>query len=133
MNIRFWERKPRLKLGHSLGAFTKPDGDISPLFVFFEAANAEDRAISISRIYLSPKSGRALPVEPDGDSSVPLSLEPGESARFRVRAKTLARALKEHGHGDRPRVVLTVEDGSGNKYRKTFKFRADEYLALQDE
>jgi hypothetical protein len=37
------------------------------------------------------------------------------------------------GHGGRPRVRLVVEDASGNRREKAFRFRVDEYLELKDE
>jgi hypothetical protein len=60
-------------------------------------------------------------------------LRRGETVRFWVRAKTLARVLKEAGYAGRPRVKLVVEDGSANQREEPFRFRVDEYLRLKDE
>ena len=128
-------RKPRLKLTQSLGAFTRPgQGDISPLYVFFEITNAGREGVEVSRIYVAPKGGNPAHDEPlEGEGVLPLALEPGSTARFWTRARTLARSHEEAGHGGRPRLRLVVEDGLGNIHEKRFVFRADEYLRLKDE
>jgi hypothetical protein len=125
----------RLRLAQSLGAFARPEGnDISPLYVFFDVHNAGEDGVDISRLYVMPKGGppayeRAF----EGDLILPSTLSPGESARFWVRAKILARALEAAGYGGRPRVDLVVEDASGKAHRTRFRFRVDEYLSLKDE
>lgn len=130
------KRRSRLELGQSLGAFHSPDHeDISPLYVFFEVANRGDEAVGLSRLYVTPK-GERRPMaerETEGERALPLSLAAGESVRFWVRAKTLAKRLEEAGHGGRPRVVLVAEDGGGSEHELRFRFRVDEYLSLKDE
>ena len=124
-----------LRLSQSLGAFAGPGGDISPLHVFFEATNAGSGEVEIVRVYVSAK-GDTRPVYEGpfgGDHALPFALAPGESSRFHARAKALAGELKKSGHGGRPRVRLVVEDASGNRREKAFKFRVDEYLKLKDE
>ena len=126
---------PELRLSQSLGAFAGPGGDISPLHVFFEVTNAGSEEVEIVRVYVSAK-GDTRPVYEGpfgGDHALPFALAPGESSRFHARAKTLAGKLKEAGHGGRPRVRLVVEDASGNRREKAFRFRVDEYLELKDE
>ncbi|MEW6636525.1 MAG: hypothetical protein AB1425_06885 [Actinomycetota bacterium] len=116
--MRFLPGRRRLKLGQSLGAFRSPDNeDISPLYVFFEVANEGREPIELSRLYVTPKGERSpmAEVEMEGERPLPLSLAPGETTRFWVRAKTLARELKEAGHGGRPRLVLVAEDGGGGR------------------
>jgi len=127
--------KPRLKLAQSLGAFTRPEqGDISPLYVFFEVTNAGYESAKVVRIYASPKSDGPAHDEPlEGDQSPPLTLEPGDTVRVWTRARTLARNLEEAGHTGRPRLRLVVEDESGNVHEKRFTFRVDEYARLRDE
>lgn len=125
-----------MRLAQSLGAFRLPEqGDISPLYVFFDVENVGREDVGISRFYVAPKGAPGPvyegPFETRG--TLPGTLRPGEKARFWVRAKTLARALKEAGYGGRPRVELTAENDSGNVHRTGFKFRVDEYLALKDE
>lgn len=125
----------RLRLSQALGAFTRPEErDISPLYVFFDVYNAGDNGVRISRLYVT--SGGGEPVFEgafEGDHALPFTLNPGESARFYVRAKTLARSLKDAGYDGRPRVRLVVEDETGDTHETAFRFRVDEYLSLKDE
>ncbi len=126
---------PDLRLSQSLGAFAGPEGDISPLHVFFEATNAGAEAVEVARVYVSAK-GDPRPVYEGpfgGDHALPFTLEPGESSRFHARAKALAGDLKRAGYGGRTRLSLAVEDASGKRSEKTFRFRVDEYLHLKDE
>lgn len=126
---------PDLRLSQSLGAFAGPEGNISPLHAFFEVTNAGDEEVEVARVYVSAK-GEPRPVYEGpfaGDHALPFTLAPGESSRFHARAKALARDLKEAGHDGRPRVRLVVEDASGNRSEKTFVYRVDEYLRLDDE
>ena len=126
---------PDLRLSQSLGAFAGPGGEISPLHVFFEATNAGSEEVEIVRVYVSAK-GDTRPVYEGpfgGDHALPFALAPGQSSRFHARAKALAGALKEAGHGGRPRARLVVEDASGSRREKAFRFRVDEYLELKDE
>ena len=126
---------PDLRLSKSLGAFAGPGGDISPLHVFFEATNAGSEEVEIVRVYVSAKGDTRSVYEGSfgGDHALPFTLAPGESSRIHARAKALAGALKRMGHGGRPRVRLVVEDASGNRREKAFRFRVDEYLELKDE
>ncbi len=124
-----------LRLSQSLGAFAGPGGDISPLHVFFEATNAGSEAVEVVRVFVAAK-GDARPVYGGpfgGDHALPFTLAPGESSHFHARAKALAGTLKRAGHGGRARARLVVEDASGNRREKAFKFRVDEYLELKDE
>ena len=126
---------PDLHLSQSLGAFAGPGGDISPLHVFFEAANAGSEEVEVARVFVAAR-GHARPAYEGpfgGDHTLPFTLAPGESSRFHVRAKALAGTLKRAGHGGRPRVRLVVEDASGNRREKPFRFRVDEYLKLKDD
>lgn len=133
--VRFLRRKRRLRLGQSLGAFSLPEGDISPLYVFFEVANASDEEVEVSRVRIEPKDGEAL--DPgeflEGELQPPFVLGAGESVRLQARARRLARELRDAGHGGRPRVRLVVEDSGGDVHEKGFRFRVDEYLQLKDE
>lgn len=126
---------PNLRISQSLGAFAGPEGNISPLHVFFEVTNTGAEAVEVARVYVSAK-GEPRPVYEgpfEGDHTLPFTLAPGESSRFHTRAKALAGGLKEAGHGNRPRVSLVVEDASGTHSEKVFRFRVDEYLRLKDE
>ena len=134
--LRRRRSRPRLRIAQSLGAFTLPkESDISPLFVFFEMANLGQDDVEICRLYVTPKGYRRAVFEGprEGDRGLPCTLGPGEAIRFWVRAKTLAKGLKEAGCGGRPRVKLVAEDGVGNGHEKDFGFRVDEYLWLKDE
>jgi hypothetical protein len=125
-----------VRLGQSLGAFTRPEErDISPLYVFFDVRNDGETGVEVSHLYVAPKGDERPAYEGpfEGDHTLPCSLGPGESARFWVRAKVLARALQDVGYGGRPRVDLVVEDASGDAHRTGFRFRVDEYLSLKDE
>ena len=140
MGVGSWLRRrrsgTRLRLAQSLGAFTRPqERDISPLYVFFEVENAGEDDVEILRLYVTPRSENRAAYEGDfeGDVGLPATLVPEETARFWVRAKVLARALKEARHEGRPRVELVVEDASGDRHRTGFRFRVDEYLSLKDE
>jgi hypothetical protein len=126
---------PDLRLSQSLGAFARPEADISPLYVFFDVTNAGAEEVEIARVYVSAKGGSGPVYEGpfEGDHALPFTLAPGESSRFHARAKALAGALKRAGHGGRPRVRLVVEDAHGNRSERAFKFRVDEYLQLKDE
>lgn len=136
MGAWFGRRKgTRLDLAQALGAFPRPGGDISPLFVLFEVKNAGEVEVNLSRLYVTPRREptAVFADAPEGDRSLPCTLRPGESARFWVRAGTLARDLKEARHGGHPRLRLVIEDGSGAVHEKGFRFRVDEYLRLKDE
>jgi len=126
---------PNLRLSQSLGAFAGPEGEISPLHVFFGVTNRGSEAVEITRVYLSAR-GNPRPIFEgpfSGDNALPFTMAPGASSGFHARAKTLANVLKEAGHDGRPRVSLVVEDASGNQSEKAFVFRVDEYLRLKDE
>lgn len=128
-----------LELGQSLGAFSRTDGDISPLFVFFEVANAGEVAASVAAVRVSPKGdpdtvlADARDGTLEGDLHPPRKLAPGEAAKFWVLAKTLAGMARDTGHGGRPRLEVIVEEANGTVYRKSFGFRVDEYLRLKDQ
>lgn len=124
-----------LRLSQSLGAFAGPEGDISPLHVFFEVANAGKEEVEIVRVYVSAKGGPVPVYEGPfgGDHTLPFTLAPGESSRFHALARALAGKLKEAGYEGRPRIRLVVEGARGNRREKSFRFRVDEYLRLQDE
>lgn len=126
---------PNLRLSQSLGAFAGPEGEISPLHVFFGVTNAGSDPVEVARVFVSTKGGRRPIFEGPfaGDHALPFTLAPGESSRFHARARALAKDLKEAGHDGRPRVSLVVEDASGSRSEKTFVFRVDEYLRLKDE
>lgn len=134
--LRGGRSRARLKLAQSLGAFRLPaEGDISPLYVFFEVENAGREEVRVARLYVRPK-GAPVPVysgpfETHGE--LPGTLRPGEGVRFWVRAKLLARALEGAGYAGRPKIELVAEDGSGSVHSVAFGFRVDEYLALKDE
>lgn len=135
MRRLFGKRKIRLRLSQSLGAFPRPGGDISPLFVFFEIANEGGEPVEITRLRVVPKDEERAVAEGEikGKEKIPFNLAPGEDVRFQVRAKTLARALKDTGYVGTPKVSFAVVGGDGNEHSKTFKFRVDEYLELKDE
>lgn len=126
---------PDLRLSQSLGAFARPEGDISPLYVFFGVTNAGAEEVEIARAYVCAKGGSRPVYEGpfDGDHAPPFTLAPGGSSRFHARAKALAGALKRAGHGGRPGVRLVVEDAHGGRSERAFRFRVDEYLQLKDE
>ncbi|MGH3146454.1 MAG: hypothetical protein ACRDTR_11705 [Rubrobacter sp.] len=126
---------PRLKLDWSLGAFAdRETGDISPLFVFFDARNTG--SIEAELVHLSVEvKGRRLDLTDHlgGERDLPCKLAPGEATRFWLRARDLANKLKDEGQTGGPRVKLVVEDKLGNEYAKRFRFRVDQYLLLKDE
>lgn len=80
------EGGPRLELGQSLGAFARTDGDISPLFVFFEVANVGGEAATVAAVRVSPKGdpytilADAREGSLEGDIHLPGELAPGEAA-----------------------------------------------------
>lgn len=135
--VRSWLRRALggegLILSQSLGAFARPDGGISPLYVFFEVTNAGRAAVEITHARVAVK-GEPHPVYegPFLGGPLPGKLAPGDSLRIWTRAKALAGSLKRAGHGGRPRALLVVEDADGNTGQKAFKFRVDEYLRLKD-
>ena len=127
-------KKPHLALGQSPGAFTLPTGDISPLYLVLEVENKGVSEVEIREIHVSPKSGARLDHPAlEGDRSLPFVLEAGGSARFWVRAKTLASSFKEAGYNGTPRANIVVEDAFGNVHEKGFKLPVDKYLNLKDE
>ena len=126
----------RLKLWWSLGAFAdRRTGDISPLYVFFDALNAGEDEAEIVGLLVELKGGRRLDLTGDleGKQDLPCVVAPGETARFSVRAKTLAARIRDEGHSGRPRVKLIAQDALGDDHAKRFRLRVDEYLALKDE
>ena len=132
--LRARKNKPRLKIDQALGAFPRPEqGDISPLYTFFEITNISPDNAEVSRLHVTPTGAEKAAYDGnfEGDQELPCTLQPGEKARFWVRARTLANALKEAGYPGRPRVRFVVGDGSGNSHEKSFKFRVDEYLRLE--
>lgn len=124
----------RLKLGQSLGAFPRPGGDISPLFVLFDVTNSGEQEVEVAHLYLQAGKdfNRSLDEGLGGEKPLPCTLTPGEGTRFWFRAKVLAGDLKESGYGGRPKLRLVVADASGDETSKNFRFRVDEYLALKD-
>lgn len=130
---------PRLELGQSLGAFARPDGGISPLFVFFELANVGEEAASVAAVRVSQKAdpdtvlADARDGSLEGDLHLPHTLASGEAARFRVPAKVLARKARAAGCGGRPKLEVIVQEAGGTIYRESFRFRVEEYLRLKDE
>lgn len=124
---------PNLRLSQSLGAFAGPGGEISPLYVFFGVTNAGSEEVEVTGVYVSAKGEPVYEGPFDEDHAPPFTLAPGGSSRFHARAKALAKDLKDAGHAGRPRLSLVVEDASGNRSEKTFVFRVDEYLQLEDE
>ena len=137
--VKSWLRRrlggPRLALSQYLGAFPRPGGNISALYVFFEVANAGRREVDIVRVHVGTR-GDARPIYDGpflGELDLPRRLAPGESVKIWTRAKALAGSLKRAGHGGRPRARLVVEDAEGNRREKAFRFRVEEYLQLKDE
>lgn len=130
---------PRLELGQSLGAFARADGDISPLFVFFEVANVGDEVATVAAVRVFPKGDPDTVLADvrdgslEGNLHLPHTLAPGEAARFRVMAKTLAGMARDTGYGGRPRLEVVIEEADGTVHRKSFGFRVDEYLRLKDQ
>jgi hypothetical protein len=125
---------PRLRISQSLGAFRLPGGDVSPLYVLFTVSNPgpETATLTSARVLPSRGEGPAVHVG-EGDHPLPGPLEPGGSARLWLRAKALAKAMKDAEYGGRTRLVFVVEDDRGALHRKTFTFRVDEYLQLKDD
>lgn len=125
----------RLRISHSLGAFPRPGGGISALFVVFRITNTGREDAGISNLSVAPKTGGEPSTSVrEGDPTLPFTLQPGESARFWVRARGLAEQLEDAGHaGGRVRVVISATDDLGGIHRETFGLRVDEYLRLKDE
>ena len=126
---------PRLELGQSLGAFPRPGGDISPLFVLFDVANTGEKEVEVTHLYVRAGKdfNRSLNENLGGERTLPGVLTAGERVKFWFRAKELAGSLKNGGYGGRPKVQLVVVDASGREYIKNFRFRVDDYLALKDD
>ena len=117
-----------------MGAFPRPGGDISGLYVIFEVANEGSEEVELSRAYVTLKADRRVVANDlGGERTLPTTLEPHGSFRLWMRAKELAGTLDEAGHGGRPRLVFVVEDAAGMSYERVFAFRAGEYLLLRDE
>ena len=118
-----------------MGAFPRPGGDISPLYVIFEVANEGDQGVELSRarVVLGADRQAVFAENLEGERTPPTTLAPRDSLRLWTRAKGLAGRLDAAGHGGTPRLVFVVEDGGGREHEKRFRFRAGEYLALEDE
>jgi hypothetical protein len=103
--------------------------------VIFEVANEGSEEIELSRAYVTLKGDRgAVFVEDlEGERTPPTTLAPCDSMRLWTRAKGLAGRLDAAGHGGTPRLVFVVEDGAGRNHEHSFRFRAGQYLDLQDE
>lgn len=122
-----------LTLRQNLGAYRKPDGDVSPLYVFFDVENPGPESATVTAVRVSPK-GEPIPLaSEDLEGDLPARLAPGESVRFRVRAKALARAAQEAGHTGRPKLTFVATDAQDAEHRHGFRLRVDEYLELKDE
>ena len=126
---------PRLGLGQSLGAFPRPGGDISPLFVLFSVTNTGEEEAGVTHLYIRAGKdfSRSLDGNLGGEKALPCTLAAGENVKFWYRAKELAGSLKNGGYDGRPKVRLVVVDASGNEHSKDFRFRVDDYLTLKDE
>lgn len=121
-----------LKLTQQLGAYPLPNGEPGPLHVLFGVGNTGRDAIEVSSVRVVPKGeDEPLPVEVEGE--VPTKLAAGETARYEVRAKTLARAASAAGRNGVAKLTFVVTDGEGNETRRDFTLRVDEYLALRDD
>lgn len=118
-----------------MGAFPRPGGDVSPLYVVFEVANEGNEEIELLRAYVALKGNRraVFADQLEGERSFPNTLEPHGSFRLWTRAGELARRLDEAGHGGRPRLAFVVEDAAGRDHERGFRFRAGEYLLLEDD
>lgn len=128
--------KGGLRLEQSLGAFPVGNGDISPLYVLFTAANPGEAAVTVERVHVG--AGRETSLEltdslgGDGGGP-PREIPPGGSATLWMRAGELARRLREAGHTGTPRLRLAVVDSLGSEHAARFRLRVDEYLRLKDE
>lgn len=136
MTPKIFGGKGGLRLEQSLGAFPVGGGDISPLYVLFSAANLEDEAVTVERVYVRAGRETELEVTPElgGDSGgPPRRIPPSESATFWMRAKDLSSRLRDAGHAGSPKLKLVAVDGSGSEHAAKFRLRVDEYLQLKDE
>lgn len=112
------------------------EGDISPLYVIFSAANSGAETITVQRVYVRAGRGTQLEVthELGGDAGGPPRRIPsGESAALWMRAKDLSRRLRDAGHTGAPKLRLVAADDSGSEHTAKFRLRVDEYLQLEDE
>lgn len=128
--------KGGLRLEQSLGAFPVGEGDISPLYVIFSAANPGAEAVTVERVYVRAGRGTDLEItsELGGDAGgPPRRMPPGESATLWMRAKDLSGRLRNAGHTGTPKLKLVVLDASGSEHAAKFRLRVDEYLQLKDE
>ena len=102
--------------------------------MILEVANRGSLEVEVRGLYVAPKSGSRIDQTAlEGDRSLPFVLEAGGSARFWIRAKTLASNFKEAGYDGNPRANIVVEDEFGNVHEKGFKFPVDKYLGLKDD
>ena len=112
------------------------EGDISPLYVLFSAANPTAEAVIVERVYVRAGRGTEMEItsELGGDAGgPPRRIPPGESATLWMRAKDLSRRLRDAGHSGTPKLKLSVLDASGSEHAAKFRLRVDEYLQLKDE
>jgi hypothetical protein len=87
------------------------------LFIFFTVANMGESDTTIAELRVESKGGSPVPFgKLKGEKYLPYTLTSGEEIRFWVRAKKLARALKDEGYDGRPRVKLVVVGTSGDRY-----------------
>ncbi len=126
--------RPRLKVDQSLGAFPRAGGDISPLFVIFRTENRGPEEVEVTGLSIELDGGRYLELTDvlGGERELPCGLQPGEAVAFWTGARGLAETLAEESYGGRPRLRLLVADGLGGVHPKSFRFRVDEYLELED-
>lgn len=126
--------RPRLKVDQSLGAFPRAGGDISPLFVIFRTENRGPEEVEVTGLSIELAGGRRLDLANSlgGERELPCQLQPGEAAAFWTGGRGLAESLAHEGYGGRPRLNLLVSDTLGGEHRKSFRFRMDEYLDLED-
>ena len=136
MTPRIFGGKGGLRLEQSLGAFPVGEGDISPLYVIFSAANPGAQAVTVQRVYVRAGRGTEIEItsELGGDAGGPPRRIPsGESATLWMRAKDLSGSLRDAGHAGTPKLRLVAVDDSGSEHTARFRLRVDEYLRLEDE
>ncbi|WP_162924609.1 hypothetical protein [Rubrobacter indicoceani] len=121
-----------LKLTRNLGAYLLSSGDISPLYVFFDAENTGREAVEVTSVGVRTK-GSEEPLRFEIEGEIPARIPAGGNTRYRVRAKELARVARGAGCSGNTKLTFVAVDGAGNKHRHSFRLRVDEYLSLKDE
>jgi hypothetical protein len=118
--LRIREKQPRLSVVTELEP-TREDDEIKYRLVVV-VRNRASIPVLVDRLYFEaphPTQGmREIRVpETDGGREIPFWLEPEDRERFQVMTEFMFQRMARKGFEGHVRVIATVVDGGGNRYR----------------